>query len=65
MNVPDSGQTVRIKSMGHKANHLPDVNKVSLLGYHGKLKWRQTDEALEVVFPHDAHLALAVVFRVE
>lgn len=65
MNVPDRGQTVRIKSMGRKAHRLSDVNKVSLLGYRGKLEWRQTDEALEVVFPHDADLGLAVVFRVE
>ena len=65
MNVPEDNQVIRIKSMGRQANHPDSIKGVSLLGYRGKLKWRQTDEALEVVFPEDADLRLAVVFRVE
>lgn len=65
MNVPEAGHTVRIKSMGRQADHPLNVGKVSLLGYRGKLEWRQTDDALEIVYPRDADLKLAVVFRVE
>lgn len=65
MTVPKDNQVIRIKSMGRQANHPDSIKGVSLLGYRGKLKWRQTDEALEVVFPEDADLRLAVVFRVE
>lgn len=65
MNVPEDNQVIRIKSMGRRANHPDSIKGVSLLGYRGKLEWRQTDEALEVVFPEDANLRLAVVFRVE
>lgn len=65
MNVPDDNQVVRIKSMGRQANLLRDINKVTLLGYNGELAWKQTDEALEVVFPESTGLSLAVVFCVE
>lgn len=65
MNVPEPGRTVRIMSMGRQANHFPDVRKVSLLGYRGKLEWRQTDDALEIVYPDNAVLSFAVAFRIE
>lgn len=65
MNVPQASQIVRIKSMGRTANHLSNVRKVTLLGFHGKLKWHQTDDALEIVYPPEAKLKLAVVFRIE
>ncbi len=65
MNVPKSGQVVRIKHMGRKANLLSQPKKVSLLGYKGKLNWHQTDDALEIVYPQNADLKLAVTFRVE
>ena len=65
MKVPQAGQTVRIKSMGKAAGHLPAVGKVKLLGYKGKLSWRQTDEALEITFPSGCDLKTSAVFQIK
>lgn len=65
MNVPAPGQLVRIMSMGKSAALLSAPKDVRLLGYKGKIKWQQTDDALEVVYPQDANLKMAVTFRIE
>ena len=65
MSVPESGQVVRIKSMGKASGNLQKVKRVSLLGYKGKLKWTQTADALEVTFPATAALKTSAVFRIE
>ncbi len=62
MNIPEKGQVLRIKSIG-KANG-EKVKRVALLGYKGKLKWKQTDEALEVTYPATAALTTSAVFKI-
>ena len=64
MAAPEPGQTLRIQSMGKAAGHLPEAKEVSLLGYEGKLEWKQTNEALEIVCPQEIPSPISVVFRV-
>ena len=65
MVIPEAGQVVRIKSMGSASEHMKEaVKKVSLLGYKGRLEWKQTPEALEITFPEGADLKEAAVFKV-
>ena len=65
LSVPEGGQVVRIKSMGKASGNLKKVKRVSLLGYKGKLKWTQADDALEVTYPATANLKTSAVFRIE
>jgi alpha-L-fucosidase len=65
MNVPASNQVVRIKSMGKDTGNIQKVKRISLLGYKGKLKWKQMSDALEVTYPADARLTTSAVFRIE
>ena len=65
LSVPEGGQVVRIKSMGKASGNLQKVKRVSLLGYKGKLKWTQADDALEVTYPATADLKTSAVFRIE
>ena len=65
MAVPQAGEKLTVGSLGRKNRYGQKVKKVSLLGYDGKLKWRQTDEALTVIFPKQTNLKYAIVMRVE
>lgn len=65
MKAPEAGQTVKILSMGKKSTHAKKVKKVSMLGYNGKLKWRQTNNELEITCPEKIPFTSCVVFRVE
>jgi alpha-L-fucosidase len=63
LTVPEPGQRLLIHAFSR-----PDfgkVKKVSLLGYDGKLSWRQTAEGLEITYPKNAPAVAAVTFRVE
>lgn len=65
MQVPDAGQTVTIKSMGTDAGYMDGkIRKVTLLGYKGKLNWKQTAQGLEISYPADAELKTSAVFKV-
>ena len=60
MNVPEAGQTVTINSVSSKPK------RVSLLGYSGMLKWKQTVEGLSITYPKNGtDLKTAAVFRIE
>ncbi|MBP5418607.1 MAG: alpha-L-fucosidase, partial [Bacteroidales bacterium] len=65
MKSPEANQTITIKTMGKSAGNIAKIKKVSLLGYDGKLKWRQTADALEITAPATIPFATCVVFRVE
>ena len=65
MASPESGQIVRILSMGKNAGYMPKVKDVSLLGYDGTLQWKQTNEALEIQCPKNLPFDTSVVFRVK
>lgn len=64
MNIPDGGQVVTIKSMGTKEGRVKKVKRVSLLGYDGKIRWRQTTDGLEFTYPADAKLKTAATLRI-
>lgn len=64
MSVPEGGQTVSIKSLGKPSGSLAKVKQVALLGYNGKMKWKQTREALEIIYPADARAETSAVFRI-
>ena len=63
MQSPEVGQEVAIKSMGEKCHK--KIKKVSLLGYDGKLKWRQTTDALVIVAPAMLPSQTAIVFKID
>ena len=63
MKSPEAGQKVTIKSMGKK--QLKKIKKVSLLGYSGKLKWKQTSDALEITAPATLPFQTSIVFKIE
>lgn len=66
MAVPTGGQAVNIHSLGKKAGYLTqEIKKVSLLGYTGKIKWKQTDDTLVITCPKEMPFASAVVFRMD
>lgn len=64
MNVPKEGQVIKIYSMGKQSGFLKNIKKVSLLGYVGKLKWKQSFESLEITFPANVNLKTSAVFKI-
>ncbi len=63
--IPEEGQMVKITSLSQANNKLSDIKRVSLLGYDGTLEWKQTTDALEIVYPANAKLKTAAVFKIE
>jgi alpha-L-fucosidase len=63
MTVPTAGEKLLITSLA-KGDY-SRIRKVSLLGYSGQLKWRQTADGLEITYPKEAKAETAVTFRVE
>ncbi|MDD4116090.1 MAG: alpha-L-fucosidase [Massilibacteroides sp.] len=66
MNVPLSGTTVKIKSLGINAKHIDKtIKSVKLLGYNGKLQWEQEAESLAIVCPKEMPFATSIVFKID
>lgn len=66
MTVPDTGTTLKIKSLGTQSNNFAKrIKKVTLLGFKGKLKWKQEVDGLVIVCPSAMPYETAVVFKVE
>jgi alpha-L-fucosidase len=66
MNVPVSGATVKIKSLGKDAKYLDkDIKSVKLLGYNGKLKWKQEVDGLTITCPEKMPFETSVVFKID
>ena len=63
MKSPKASQEVTIKSMGKK--QLKKIKRVSLLGYTGKLKWKQTSDALEITAPATMPFQTSIVFKID
>jgi alpha-L-fucosidase len=63
MKSPETGQKVTIKSMGKQ--QIKKIKKVSLLGYSGKVKWRQTSDALEITAPATMPFQTSIVFKID
>lgn len=66
MNVPEPSTKLIIKSLGTDAKLLDKTIKtVKLLGYEGKLKWKQEADGLVVSCPADMPFATSVVFKID
>lgn len=66
MTVPSPNTTVKIKSLGANAGHYAQsIKKVSLLGYKGKLHWKQEADGLTITCPSKMPYATSVVFKIE
>lgn len=66
MNVPASNTQIKIKSLATDAKHYgKKVKTVKLLGYKGKLKWKETVDGLLINCPKDMSFATAIVFEIE
>ena len=62
MAVPEPGQTIRVTCLGKSKQK---VKRVALLGHGKQLKWKQTDEALEITCPQVLPCKSSVVFRIK
>ncbi|MCU0795794.1 MAG: alpha-L-fucosidase [Akkermansiaceae bacterium] len=66
MAVPEAGERLRIRALGHSAGFLDrPVKSVSLLGSDSNLDWSHEPDALVLTYPRDSGFPFAVVFRVE
>jgi len=66
MNVPASEALVKIKSLGKDAGNFEKaVKSVQLLGYEGKLNWKQEADGLAITCPKDMPYATSVVFKID
>ncbi len=66
MTVPKSGEQLRIKSLGTNTNYLDKpLKSVKLLGFQGKLKWKQEADGLSITCPPSMPFATSVVFSIE
>jgi len=66
MNVPKPGTQLKIKSLGTDSKFPgKTVKDVKLLGYKGKLQWKQEADGLSVTCPKKIPFATAIVFKVE
>ncbi|MCW0483026.1 alpha-L-fucosidase [Gaoshiqia sediminis] len=66
MTVPKPGEQLRIKSLGTNTNYLDKpLKSVKLLGYQGKLKWKQEADGLTITCPQLMAFATSVVFCIE
>lgn len=66
MNVPAPNTQIKIKSLATDAKHYgKKVKTVKLLGYKGKLKWKETADGLKITCPKDMPFATAITFEIE
>lgn len=63
MNVPEAGQTIRIKSL--KRGALDKISKVKMLGSNAKIKWSQEDDCLAITCPQKMPFKSAVAFKIK
>ena len=65
MTAPHAETELKIKSLGSSKSYLNKaISKVSLLGYKGKLKWRQQGDGLIINYPSNVNYATSVVFKI-
>jgi alpha-L-fucosidase len=66
MTVPAPVTALKIKSLGTNAKYLvKSVKTVKLLGYEGKLEWKQEADGLTITCPVEMPFETSVVFRIE
>nr|WP_294782640.1 alpha-L-fucosidase [uncultured Flavobacterium sp.] len=66
MNVPAPNSQIKIKSFAKdKNNYDKKLKSVKLLGYKGKLNWKEEVDGLVITCPDKMPFATAVVFEIE
>ncbi|MBN2613167.1 MAG: alpha-L-fucosidase [Bacteroidales bacterium] len=66
MVVPKPGIKIKIKSLGTDVTYLDKpVKSIGLLGYEGKLKWKQEAGGLVITCPSEMPFATSVVFKID
>jgi alpha-L-fucosidase len=66
MITPQPGTQLKIKSLGTEAKYLDKlVKSVNLLGYKGKLKWKQEADGLTITCPKEMPFETSIVFKIE
>jgi alpha-L-fucosidase len=66
MTVPEAGTQVKIKSLGVDERRMSQpIKNVQMLGYQGKLAWKQEADGLVITYPSVGALGTAVVFKIE
>jgi len=66
MNVPAPNAQIKIKSLASEAKYLEKkINSVKLLGYKGKLQWKQEADGLSITCPAKMPYATSIVFTIE
>ena len=66
MTVPAPGSVLKIKALATDSNYLgKTIKTITLLGYKGKLKWKQEADGVSITCPSKMPFETAVVFRVE
>jgi alpha-L-fucosidase len=66
MNVPSPGSSVKIKSLGKNAKYYTKpITSVKLLGYNGKLKWKQEVDGVTITCPKEMPYETSIVFKIE
>lgn len=66
MVAPAPGTILKIKSLGTDAKHLDKpIKTVKMLGYEGKLKWKQEPDGLVITCPAKMAFESSIVFKIE
>ena len=66
MTVPKPKTVLNIKSLGIKsALYQKPVTSVTLLGYDGKIKWKQEADGLKIVCPKKMAFDTSIVFKID
>lgn len=66
MTVPAPNEILKVKALSTTSAHLEKpIQKVTLLGYKGKLKWKQEADGLVITCPTKMPYQTSVVFKVE
>lgn len=66
MNVPAPDSQIKIKSLGKDAKYyMKKIETVKLLGYKGKLEWKDEADGLIIHCPKSMPFATAVVFEIQ
>lgn len=66
MNVASPSSSVKIKSLAAEAKYLgKPVTSVKLLGYEGRLKWKQEADGLTITCPKEMPYSTSLVFKID
>ncbi|MDN3588495.1 alpha-L-fucosidase [Pedobacter aquatilis] len=65
MTAPNGGAQLKIKSLGNSQSYLNKaIKNVRLLGYEGRLNWKQTSNGLIIQYPSEIQFATSAVFKI-